>query len=281
LSTSRQGAGRPYDRRVEPTSAVHRVRLDTGVTLTYAETGDSGGTPVLLLHAWVESRRCFDRLIPLLPETVHCFAIDLRGHGDSDKPEEGYELTDFAADVTSFITACDLSGVVLVGSSSGGYIAQQVAIASPREVSALVLVGAPRDLQGSPPFADEIESLRDPIDPEWVQSSLAWYPTFSPIPLSYIEDRIRDGATTPAHVWRQSLSGLCSAQPPTRAGTIRADTLVIGGSRDELLSPDEQRALAAAIPGSTLLLYEDTGHLVLWERPGRVAADLRAFIAGL
>ena len=48
-----------------------------------------------------------------------------------------------------------------------------------------------------------------------------------------------------------------------------------------MLTREDQRALAAAIPASKLIVYQDTGHLVLWEQPERVASDLTAFVDGL
>ena len=97
----------------------------------------------------------------------------------------------------------------------------------------------------------------------------------------YIKDRIRDGLRVPAHVWMAGLAGLTTAVPPSEAATITAPTLIIWGERDELLPPQDGYRLAAAIPGSRLIVYKDTGHLVLWEQPERVATDLADFVAGL
>jgi len=69
--------------------------------------------------------------------------------------------------------------------------------------------------------------------------------------------------------------------PPSESATITAPTLIIWGERDELLPLQDGYLLAAAIPGSRLIVYEDTGHLVLWEQPERVATDLADFVAGL
>jgi rifampin ADP-ribosylating transferase len=55
----------------------------------------------------------------------------------------------------------------------------------------------------------------------------------------------------------------------------------VWGARDELLTREDQRALAAAIPASRLIVDQDTGHLVLWEQPGRVASDLTGIVDGL
>jgi rifampin ADP-ribosylating transferase len=114
-----------------------------------------------------------------------------------------------------------------------------------------------------------------------VQASLEWFPRFHDVPGSYIEDRIDDGLRMPADVWRATLDGLRTAVPPTEAATITAPTLIIWGGRDELLTRDGQERLAAAIPGSTLAVYQDTGHLVLWEQPERVAGDLTDFVQHL
>jgi len=260
---------------------VHTVRLATGVRLAYVRQGDPAGVPVLLLHPWGESLGCFDRLLPLLPATLHALAMDQRGHGDADKPAGGYALLDFAADVAAFMDAIGLRSAVLLGSSSGGYVAQQVAIGIPDRVTGLVLVGSPRSLHGRPPFADEVDRLLDPVDRAWVERSLAWFPRFHDVPDWYLQDRVDDGVRMPARVWRQALAGLTTARPPTETGTITAPTLITWGARDELLAWEDEQALAAAIPGSRLVVYPDTGHLVLWEQPERVASDLAGFVDSL
>jgi pimeloyl-ACP methyl ester carboxylesterase len=246
---------------------TRRVRLATGVTVPYLEQGDPQPTAVLLLHAWVESSACFDRLLQEVPPTLRVFAMDQRGHGAADKPANGYALVNFADDIEAFMDAVGLQSAVLLGSSSGGYVAQQVAVQVPHRVDGLVLVGAPRSLQGRPAFADEVDRLTEPADPTWVEESLTWFPRYHDVPDWYIKDRIRDGLRVPAHIWKAGLAGLTTAVPPSESGTITAPTLIMWGERDELLSLQYGYLLAAAIPSSRLIVYEDTGHLVLWEQP--------------
>jgi len=272
---------RTYDHRVGQQPVLRDVHVATGVALRYLEQGDPAGRAILLLHPWGESLRCFDRLLALLPTSLRVLALDQRGHGGADKPPSGYELASFAADVEAFMDTAGLAAAVLVGSSSGGYVAQQVALNSPSRVTGLVLVGSPRSLYGRPPFAEEVERLTDPVDPAWVRKSLTWFPRFHDVPDWYIEDRVRDGLRLPAHVWRDTLTGLITALVPTDIGTITVPTLIIWGDRDNLLSGEDERQMAAAIPGSRLVVYQDTGHLVLWEQPDRVATDLTAFVEGL
>ena len=137
--------------------------LRGGLELPYVEQGEPDGVPVVLLHAWADSRRCFDRVTAVLPDAVHAFAFDQRGHGDAPKPAEGYGLGDFADDVGAFMDAVELDAAVLVGASSGGYVAQRFAVDNPGRTLGLALIGCPRSLHGlRPPFADDLADARRP-----------------------------------------------------------------------------------------------------------------------
>jgi pimeloyl-ACP methyl ester carboxylesterase len=85
----------------------------------------------------------------------------------------------------------------------------------------------------------------------------------------------------PARVWRQALAGLTEATPPTEAGTIHAPTLIIGSELDELLPRANGDALATMVPGPRLVVHPNTGQLLLWEQPARIASDLTAFLTHL
>lgn len=254
------------------------VTLRTGVRVPFLVQGRGGGSDVVLLHAWGESMGVFDRLRPLLPESIRVFAFDQRGQGDADKPATGYGLTELAEDTVAFMDELGLESAVLIGSSSGGYLAQQVAVDHPERVAGLVLVGSPRSLRGRPPFAEEVEQLTDPIDPQWVRDSLQWFRFGADVPSWYLEDRVRDGVRMPARAWTGILTGLMTAVPPTEAGTIDAPTLILWGARDELLPRAEQVALAEAIAGSRLRVHEDAAHLLLWEQPEWVANAITQFV---
>lgn len=261
-------------------SEVRRLSLSTGITVPCLVQGDASAQPVLLLHAWGESRRSFDRLIPLL-NGFRILAPDLRGHGDADKPSDGYSLPEQAGEVAAILDALGLESAALMGSSSGGYVAQQVAASHAARVDALVLVGSPLSLAGRPPFADEVEALADPIEEAWVRQSLGWIPLRLPVPEWFLEDRIRDGMKMPAAAWKASLEGLCRATPPTDAGSVQAPTLILWGEQDGFLPRRDQEILAARIPDAALTVYPDVGHLVLWECPEFVAEDTRAFLSRL
>jgi pimeloyl-ACP methyl ester carboxylesterase len=262
-------------------SEVLDLRLRTGITvpcLAHNNGQDDGGPPpLLLLHAWGESRHSFDRLIPLLTG-CRVYAPDLRGQGEADKPAGGYSLAEQAEDAAAILDALDVPRAAVVGSSSGGYVAQQLAVNDPAKVTALVLVGSPLSLHGRPAFADEVDALTDPVNEDWVRDSLSWFPLLHDVPAWYLEDRVRDGLKMPAHAWKSILHGLCQASPPTESRTIQAPTLILWGAGDNLLPRSSQEALAARIPGAVLKVYPDVAHMVLWECPERIAEDTVAFL---
>jgi pimeloyl-ACP methyl ester carboxylesterase len=128
-------------------SEVRDLRLRTGITVPCFAQGDADAKPVLLLHAWAESRGSFDRLVPHLTG-FRVYAPDLHGQGEADKPEDGYSLAEQAEDAAAILDTLNVPTAFVVGSSSGGYIAQQLAIDHPEKVAALVLVGSPLSLHG-------------------------------------------------------------------------------------------------------------------------------------
>jgi non-heme chloroperoxidase len=114
------------------------------VRLPYVEQGDPDGTPVLLLHGITDSRRSWEPVLPLLPESIRAIALTMRGHGDAERPDSGYRAEDYAADAIELLDQLGLESVVVGGHSLGTYVAEQIAIEQPERVDALVLAGAPR-----------------------------------------------------------------------------------------------------------------------------------------
>jgi pimeloyl-ACP methyl ester carboxylesterase len=255
---------------------VQLAALRNGLELPYVEHGDPDGVPVVLLHAWLDSRRCFNQLLAALPERIHAFAFDQRGHGDASKPADGYGLRDFADDVGAFMDAVGLHTAVLVGASSGGYVAQRFAVDEPGRTLGLALLGSPRSLRGPrPAFADVVATLEDPIDAALVRE-LNEGMLRRELPEPIIAQLCEENLKVPARVWRDAFEGLLAAEAPLDTGSISAPTLIVWGARDTLLPRADQEAMAAQIPGARLVIYDGVGHVPVIEAPERVAADLTA-----
>ena len=259
---------------------MRRIALATGVDIAVHEQGE--GVPVLLLHAWGETHRTFDRLLPLLPDTMHLVVPDQRGVGHSSTPADGYALRDAAADMIALLDALEIDTCWLTGTSSGGYLAQHLALEHPDRVRGMVLVGSPSNLQRPLPsaFSESLASFHDPVtraDVDVLQGAL---PLHSPVPDSFVEDQMMAALSIPRHVWLASVDGLVRAVPPIDRGRIGVRTLILWGGEEDVLPANQAGELLAAIEDSQLVVYEGTGHLVLWEQPERVAKDVKAFIMG-
>jgi non-heme chloroperoxidase len=269
----------------QPSDDVHfaRVSLSTDVTLHYAEHGDPKGEDIVFLHAYTDSWFAFSRVLHLLSPSFHTFAPDQRGHGGSDKPECCYTVADFTADVDAFMDEVGIEEATLVGDSSGGMIAQRVALDYPHRVSRLVLVSSPTTLLNNEVVVEAVERMRaleDPISPQFVrefQESTIHHP----VSVEFLQRVISETLKVPARVWRGYMEGVVLTVDDTaRLGEIEAPTLILWGERDAILGREEQEWRSGAIPDARLKVYPDTGHAVVFERPEWVARDLEAFIEG-
>jgi non-heme chloroperoxidase len=259
------------------------VSLSTEVTLHYAECGDRKGEAIVFLHAYTDSWFAFSRVLALLSPSFHAFAPDERGHGDSDKPECCYTADDFTADVDAFMGAVGIDQATLVGDSSGGMIAQRVALDYPHRVRRLVLMGSPTTLLNNEAVmeaGEKMRALEDPISPEFVRQ-FHMSTIHHPVPEEFLSTALSETLKVPARVWRGYMEGVVLTVDDTaRLGEIEAPTLILWGERDAILGREEQEWRSGTIPDATLKVYPDTGHAVAFERPEWVVRDLEEFIEG-
>ncbi|MGD8418304.1 MAG: alpha/beta hydrolase [Pseudomonadales bacterium] len=123
-----------------PTAEPREHQFQTsGPRLTYFEWGQSGEPEVLLLHATGFHARCWDQVVRALGPGYHVYAVDMRGHGRSERTPP-YVWDTFAQDVSELVEHLELSGAVGVGHSMGGHCLVQVAARHPDAFSRLVLV---------------------------------------------------------------------------------------------------------------------------------------------
>jgi non-heme chloroperoxidase len=254
------------------------AKLSSGVRLHYAEQGDPTGPAVILLHGVTDSSFSWSRVLPLLPPDYRVFALDQRGHGDSDRPEQGYAIDDFAADVLAFMDAVGLPTATLVGHSMGSFIAQRAASTAPHRVERLVLVGtAPSHFAVMDELNEAAQGLTDPVPAEFVREFQA-STLQRPVPEAFFERVVAETLKLPARVWQATIAGWFAEQRWGDPSRLRMPVLLIWGDRDALMSRDDQGRLLAELPNATLTVYAGTGHTPHWEEPERFARDLEGFI---
>lgn len=115
------------------------VEVGDGVRLAYDEAG-SGTPPVVLVHGMACERTQMRRQLEHLAPRHRVVAVDLRGHGESDKLPGSYTFADLAEDLLALMGALGISRPVLIGHSLGGSISLLLAVAHPDDVAGVVLL---------------------------------------------------------------------------------------------------------------------------------------------
>ncbi len=256
------------------------ARLATGVRLHYAEQGDPAGEPVILLHGYADSWFSFSPVLPLLPARYHVFALDQRGHGDSDRPDGAYGMHDLADDVVAFMDAQGIPAATVVGHSMGSFVAQQLALRAPERVSRLVLIGSattPRNLNGMVDLQSTLDGLEDPV-PKAFGREFQASTVYQPLPPAFMDTVVAESLKLPARVWRSVLTGMLATEPAEGLRGLAVPSLILWGDRDVLAPRADQDALLATLGTATLRIYPETGQALHWERPAEFARDLEAFI---
>jgi Predicted hydrolases or acyltransferases (alpha/beta hydrolase superfamily) len=255
------------------------AQLTHGPRLHYVQQGDANGDAVVFLHGWPDSWFSFSRVLSLLPPQVHAFVLDQRGFGESERPDDGYRIDDFVADVSKFLDAMSVERAHVIGHSFGSFVARQLAVTCPERVASVVLIGTgwtaanrvTREVQAA------MRNLPDPVPREFARDFQA-STAYVPLPESFFERIVDESLKLPSRLWREVFDHLLAhdhAGPLTR---LTAPTLLLWGDHDALFPREEQDRLARTIPGATLTIYPETGHCPNWERPERVAADLMKFL---
>ena len=272
------------DLNLRPTWPVERVELRSGVALDYVDQGDRDGVPVVFLHGVTDSWRSFEPILPHLPAFLRAIAVSQRGHGGSDRPDDGYRPGVFAADVADLADALGLGPVVVVGHSMGSHNAQRFALDHPGRAAGLVLAGAFHRLAGNPAVEDfvatVVSTLTDPIPRsvavEFQESTLA-----RPVAAGFLDMVVSETLKVPARVWRDAFSGLLADDHSDRLASIGVPTLIVWGDQDPFCPRSDQAALLDAIGDSRLSVHGGGGHAVHWEDPVRFAAEVVDFVGTL
>jgi len=255
------------------------IQLSNGLRLRYAEQGDPDGEVIILLHGYGDSWVSWSRVLPCLQSGRRAIAIDLRGHGDSDRPTQGYGLRELAADVIAFMAAKRIARAAVVGHSMGSFVAQQVALAVPRRVSRLVLVAsgtAPSRFNAMLELQRKVNALPEPVPEEFIREFQA-STIHRAVPDEFMERVVAESRKLPALVWREAMAGMLATGRPQRLRAHGIPTLILWGDRDAMTSRAEQEALTMLV-GGELKVYEAPGHAPHWERPEEFAVDLEDFV---
>jgi len=271
------------------------VRVADGVRLHVRRwPGRSTRPPFLLVHGLSSNARLWDGVaVRLAAAGYPVFAVDLRSHGESERPATGYDTATAAADLARLGAALQLPPAITAGQSWGGNVVVTLAAEHPDRVSALALVdGGWIDLAAQFDSWEECEqALRPPaVDglreadlfayirrahPDWEEWAVrATVANFRVDPAGRLGRRL----PVPEHM--QILRSMWDDPPSRHFPAVRVPVLLVPAIPADSEAAARQSRLvekaAAALPQATIREYVGADHDLHAQRPAQLAADLIA-----
>ncbi|MBS7250977.1 MAG: alpha/beta fold hydrolase [Candidatus Freyarchaeota archaeon] len=230
------------------------------------------GPALVLIHGMGGDSTEWSPLIPELSREVRCIAVDLRGHGKSEKPNQPYTQDMFADDVAALLDTLKIDKAYICGVSMGGFVALKMALNHPEKVNGLILIDT---------------AAR--IPPKSIEAGARWAKAFAEKGLEgYIEAEIKD-IFHPMFVRRHKdavkrFADSMRTRDPTTVSRIqqgymksppaleneikkiKVPTLIIHGREDEVVPVEEAEFIHKQIPNSQIAIIPFAGHAALLER---------------
>lgn len=264
------------------------VALPNGETLAYIDMGTRSGPAVVLIHGYTDNARDWVPMLPYLSKRYRLILVDIRGHGQSSKPECCYTRIDFAYDIKLLLDSLGVRKADIVGHSLGSIIAQTFAEFWPERTAHVVLIsstgGSPPDQPKKPvkfDFTAQIRKLKEPIEAD-SPFMIAWWDSPTPVDPDFIRRQRKDAAGIPLRVWLavldQGLAGNLYADLQATLPRLKAPTLLIWGSQDPIMEEDVRQSLRAGLPKAQQKIFEGLGHNPFWEDPRGVADVINTFL---
>ncbi|MEA2156602.1 MAG: hypothetical protein QOE11_2742 [Solirubrobacteraceae bacterium] len=253
------------------------------------------GPPLLLIHGlsgcwqnWLEN-------IPFFARDNRVIAMDLPGFGESEMPAEPISMKGYAQTIDALMQELGIETAQIVGNSMGGFIGAELAIQHPARVERLVLVAA-AGLSVEYIRTQRKHGLRHRAENVvffylgWLASQsatvtrrrrlrsallliVAAHPQRLP-PALTIEQVAGSGKPG----FSDALEAMLDYPLRDRLEKIGCPTFIVWGDKDRLVPVRDAAIFEKLIPDARAIIYKDTGHITMMERPARFNKDVRAFL---
>jgi pimeloyl-ACP methyl ester carboxylesterase len=266
-------------------------------TISLGPQRADAGQPLVFVHGLSGSWPNWLEQLPVFAQGHRVIALDLPGFGHSPMSREKLSIAGYARLLDGLLDELEIDAAAVVGNSMGGFIAAELAIAYPQRVERLVLVSAAGISTHAPAGATRAVPVLRRLE-RIVMAAGAW--TASKSDTVARRARLRDatlsvvarhpsrlaaplaaellrGAGKPG--FQQGLEAVLDYEIRERLGEIACPTLIVWGDSDRLINVSDADVFAELIADSRKVVYEDTGHVSMLERPREFNELLAQFLA--
>ena len=272
-----------------------------GLNFHYRDWGGSG-RPLVLLHGLASTCHIWDLVAPILAEDHAVIALDLRGHGESDKPNHGYDFASVSKDVLGVIGQRGEDAPVVIGHSWGGSVALELAVMAPESVKGMAWIdGGMIDTSARYPTVEDakfemappdfsgvkVEGFLERVRTRYLDNGIA--PEVADIVLANFE--VQEDQTIKARLTRANhlriIEALWEHRPVELYGKVQCPVLIMPARQQKTSATQEpgQRSFMPLdeaeqkLPNSKTVWLEDSIHDVPLQRPELVADLIKGHLA--
>jgi len=249
--------------------------MPNGIKICY--NSDGSGEPLVLIGGFGMTQGFWNLQVPALTARFRVITFDNRGAGKSTVPTTPFTLADMASDTVGLMDALKIESAHVFGVSMGGMIAQIMCLDYPDRIEKAVLGctshGGRHAVQPDPAVMAALAQAANPdLTPEEAARQI--------VPYLFSEDFFREDPERVEAFIRLSvehfmsvegaagqMGALSSFNVERRLGEIRSPVLVVAGSKDRLMPPENARLLSDKIPDAALEIIHGAGHNFFFEKP--------------
>lgn len=256
-----------------------------GCKLYYELHGE--GEPLALLNGIMQNTAGWALQTPVFAKHYRVLLHDMRGQGQSDKPDQDYTWDMHVEDFRALLDHLNIPKIHLVGVSYGAEVAMHFAVKYPERVTSLVLGTAISELTPlTRAFAESWEiaaSLRDGLKFFNLFSPSIYGNTFYKEKKEWLAERAKMFHRVVTEEWfagfERLLRNFYTLNITSRLKEITAPTLVIAGEQDILKPVASSTLIASQIPQAKMLIISDSGHVVVFEKADEFNMAVLGFLA--